>query len=177
MPKTREIMAALNAVKKARRKFEVMKKVYPERLEKELEFTGWSVVTDWYSTYDPWVYERKGDLLNAYKIKVNKKTGKYSVDFGPQYMKYNHHQSNAIVYNNAFVEGYHGGSRGEGASSPYWRSPIPLYETWGQPAIRSFSPYEVMTDKMNDVISEIKSDVNKDIKEIERILDVKLLRG
>lgn len=78
------------------------------------------------NTYD---FNRMGDLYNAYKVVVNDDI--WAMYLGDEYMKYDHHQSNEIIYNNAFVEGYHGGSWGKSdyfgftppSGEPYYRGP------------------------------------------------------
>lgn len=149
--RTRDIITAINAVDKAIKKVEIMNRKYPQLYKEELERVGECVVTDWYSRYDPIIYNRYGGLYKAFSVRL--KGLNYYVYFGASLMDDVYNQSTNWIYKNSFIEGYHGGSRHNGI--PYWRTPHPEYTDWGRPAIRSFSPYYKMVNEMNKKIKEI----------------------
>lgn len=88
---------------------------------------------------------RRYDLYNAYKI--NATDDNWSIDLGPEFMQYEHHQSNEFIYENSFVQGYHGGSFGEDDYSevdiPFYRGPYGKWTYWTYPAAQDeVSPEE-----------------------------------
>lgn len=149
--KTRDILDAIKTVEKAIKKIDLMNKKYPLIYKEELERVGDHVITDWYSTYDPIIYDRYGGLYKAFTVQL--KGTIYSVYFGATLMDNVYHQSVNWIFKNSFIEGYHGGSRHNGI--PYWRTPYPELSNWGKPAKRSFSPYYRMINEMNKKIQEI----------------------
>lgn len=154
--KTRDIIAAINAVKKAKTKLEKMNEKYPKLYKEELEETGKHVIAEWYASYNPIYYNRNRSLYHAFRVNLDGLN--YSVDFDAAFI------GNEIIFENSFMEGYHGGARsgvtelGEphpAPGIPYWKTPIPEFTHWGRPALRSFSPYTRMTAEMNKVIKKI----------------------
>lgn len=149
--RTRDILSAIKAIDKAINKVNIMNKKYPTMYKEELERIGEHIITEWYSDYDPILYDRYGGLYKAFVVRLQ--GTKYSVHFGASLMNDVYHQSTNWIFKNSFIEGWHGGSRHNGI--PYWRTPHPEYTDWGRPAIRSFSPYYKMVNEMNKKIREI----------------------
>ncbi len=155
------IQRTLNALDKLERVEEEILKKTPQQLEKELNYIGESIITRWYDDYDRHIYEPYGSLYYAYQVKRN--GTRITVTTSPDYISVGkHNQSDEIVYNNAFVRGYHGGSTGSGLDSliPHWRTPYPFYPEWGGPAKKSKSPLEMMQEEM-------QGEVDKTLKEID----------
>jgi hypothetical protein len=172
--RTRDIIEVIHVVENAKKKIDKMNEKYPKKYRDELEEIGRSVISEWYATYDPIYYHnRQMGLKHAWKVSLNGTN--YSVEFGPELMDSSYHQSTEIIFNNAFMDGYHGGSFHNGI--PYWRTPYPDFTEWGRPALRSFSPYSRMVSEMNKKIKEIdkqKQDefdqiINKVQKSINRL--------
>lgn len=159
----RERQAYINTLDEIISEVEVMQNYYPQHLKKELERIGRTVISEWYDSYsNRKLYDPYGSLYHAYKIEVD--NSHYLVTFDNKKLdNISHHQSNEIIYNNSFIEGYHGGSMGDGLSSniPHWRTPHPFYSSWGKPAIKSFSPYEKMYDLMEEEINSVKAEMKR----------------
>ena len=168
----REYIAFFNAVQKAKENYETMKKEKPEKLKKEIKKMADSVIEKWYGTYpNPKSYDRTGAIKTAYRIEQNGLN--VSIDMDPSYMISDYHQSNELVYNTVFVEGYHGGSRGtdksgvESGPIPRWRTPVSIYKHWYLEAPRSFSPYMEIDikaqEKFDKYNEEWEADFNRKI--------------
>lgn len=162
--RTRDIISVINNLKKAKAQLEKMNKVYPKRYVEELYLIGDEVITQWYSSYDPFFYDRRGSLYEMFEVKLD----------GTNYIvKFNNDNLGGFeeyIYNLTFIEGYHGGARGgenhpkDGV--PYWRTPYPFFSRWGRPALRSFSPYYRMVNRMKTKIKEIDTEKQKEYDQI-----------
>lgn len=161
--RTRDILSAINNVKKAKVKIEEMNKRYPKKYKEELEMIGDDVITQWYSTYDPIFYNRSGDLYDAFRVNLDGVN--YRVDFDSSLM-----DGNEYIFENSFMKGYHGGAiSGDGHPNPgipYWRTPHPWYYEWGRPAFRSFSPYNRMINLMNKKIRKLDKEKQDEFDKI-----------
>lgn len=172
--KTRDIIAAIKAVQKAKTKLEKMNETYPRKYKEELEEVGKTVIAQWYATYEPVFYNRDRSLYHAFRVDL--RGTDYSVDFDSAYLE--HGSLSSLIFENSFMQGYHGGvSSGKGhpqPGMPYWRTPIPSFVDWGRPAIRSFSPYYRMVFEMNKKIKEIdkekQEEFDKTINKVENAL-------
>lgn len=135
----------------------------PKQLQEDLRDEALSVISRWYAQYDPHKYRRKMSLKKAFKIiRVGVDV---SIDYDASYMEdYSHHQSNDIIFNNAFVEGYHGGSWGTDKNevevdSPHWRTPFLKYSHWDKKeAPQSFSPQEEIDKKSEALIEQYEKE-------------------
>lgn len=124
---------------------------YNKIVERDLKYMARSAVDIFYEKY-PTEYDRYGDLYNAFKVTAT--DTEWSIEFSPEFMKHEHHQSNEIIYNNAFVLGYHGGSWGKSdyfgfrppSGVPYYRGPggESGWVYWTRPAVRTTSPLEMI---------------------------------
>ena len=168
MARIRELDAAIKAFQDASSKMTQMKKKYPRKMKRELEEIGRTVIQDWYDSYDREFYDPLMSLFNAYKIKVDDKG--WDISFSPRYIQhFKHHQKTSIIYNNAFIEGYHGGSWGKGLEKkvPYWRTPVGIYSNWyAFPADQTFSPYDEMYEQMENKINEIIEEAQTEAEHI-----------
>lgn len=169
--KTRDILNAIKSVEKAKKKFDKMNKVYPQKYKDELQEIGRSVISEWYGTYDPIYYDRQMGLKHAWTVIL--KGTNYNVYFGASLMNTSYNESTNWIFKNSFIGGYHGGSRHNGI--PYWRTPYPEFTAWGRPALRSFSPYTRMVSEMNRKIKEIdkekQDEFDKEVAKVQRAID------
>ena len=143
------------------------------RIKEELNEIALGIITQWYADYEPFVYRRKMSLKHAFKVTAT--PDEFAVDYSPEFMNdYSHNQENEIIFNNAFMSGFHGGSYGEGIPSSllYWRSPVPYYKEWGHPASRSFSPYKQIEEetqmKIDREIQKLHDKAERHVNVMER---------
>lgn len=169
--RTRDIIEVIHVVEKAKNKVEKMNKKYPKKYKEELEEIGRSVISEWYATYDPIYYDRQMGLKNAWKVTLNGMN--YRVDFGSELMNTSYNISTEYIFENSFMNGYHGGAMHNGI--PYWRTPYPEFTAWGRPALRSFSPYTRMVSEMNRKIKEIdkekQDEFDKQIAKVQKAIN------
>lgn len=175
--RARTLREVLHVVQKAKKDVAKIDEVYPKRYQRELDDIGKTIVADWYKSYDPVFYRRHQSLKHAYRVVLNGTD--YEVQFGPELMTESHDVSNEYIYENSFIEGYHGGAR-EGVGHPnpgipYWRAPYPALSLWGRPAKRSASPYYRMRHEMENKIKELDKErigkLNKIMDRVESSVD------
>lgn len=174
----RDIDRAINAVERAQQTLERIDKTYPKKYKKELERIGYTVITRWYNSYiTPIYYRRQESLYHAFKVELINQDVRVSFDYS--YLDaFTHNVSNEYIYENSFIQGYHGGATsGEGHPSPgipYWRTPIPSFGEWGRPAKASLSPYYEMKRLMNQKIRELDNEKDsiwgKELKNMRRCI-------
>lgn len=139
-------------------------------------------VNKFYSSYTPHLYRRKKDLKNAYKI-TTKKDGTFIFDVDSTYMKKQHRAENEFIFENSFMEGYHGGAKTidddkipewgkhPNPGIPYYRKPVPSqcdegqipYSKWGKKAKKTDPPYEYLANKWNKWIRDEYEDEKRKI--------------
>ena len=121
-------------------------------------------ITIFYDSYNPRFYNRYGDLYNVYKITINKNN--YSIDFDSSYMMYDHRVSNEYIYQNSFINGYHGGAiSGIGhpdVGTPYYRKPFPNFTEWGREAVKSNSIFDQIKNEAGFIIKKTEENVQND---------------
>lgn len=176
----REIQDAIKTIQKAKSCIKDLNKKYARRLKNGIDQIAKSAIAKWYAAYDPIYYRRTGDLVHAYKITVQPSKKRWELDFGPEYMRFDHHQDNDYIFENSFIGGYHGGDTiGEGhpnPGTPYWRTPFPgLYE-WGREAYHSISPYEMITKIVDQYVDELQDELqneynDKVVKKIQKAIN------
>ena len=139
---------------------------YSKEAKEYLDYIGRTAVDDFYSDYDPHIYNRQYDLYNAYRIHIN--TKRWEIVTDPGFMKKTHRVSNQYIFDWAFKFGYHGGAfDGPGHPNgvePYYRT-FPYYKTWSNPAVRAgFSPYlqieEEATKYLDDTAVAMQKEYN-----------------
>lgn len=181
---------AISAIKKAIMKNREMKIKYTKKIKKELNLVGEKVIDDWYSSYIPNVYIRQYSLYKTFKVSASVQKGTFNVSFSSSYMKgYDHFTGkkttdiNEYIYDISFMQGWHGGAN-KGPNHPFPGIPFyrdwPYHQNWYYAAEKSFSPYEVIYEKMNDKISEIDKEYeNEFMDEIVNKINhhVKILKG
>ena len=72
------------------------------------------IIEKYYDDYSPNSYRRKEDLYNAFKI-IGSADGIITASLGGENMLYIHGSTsdNDAIYDNAFIRGYHGGSKSD----------------------------------------------------------------
>lgn len=143
MARKREAQYFYNALENGLTKLQTLVETKPAKLIEDIDEEAKSIISSWYAKYDPIYYRRNGGLKKAYKIKQDGID--VEIVYGPEFMETAYHQDTSIIFNNAFVKGYHGGSAGtdsndETRKAPYWRTPFLYYTEWSYLAKRSFSP-------------------------------------
>lgn len=136
-------------------------KDYDERYLLEGDLAIENVVEMFYDDYTPIAYDRQEDLYNAYEVSIE--DGEWAYDFGAHLMQKEHHGPNEYIYDNSFVEGYHGGDRyGDDHPQPgvpWWKA-LPTLDYWSRPAEKfDGSPYfmaKTEIEKLIDLLSEQK---------------------
>lgn len=127
-------------VRKARKELaEELNKKYDARAKIDLKWIADFAVDNFYDSRTPLVYKRTESLYKAYDIVVEE--GYWDIETKPDNMGA-HHQSNVLIFNNVFLQGFHGGSagtdkNGDTAMSPAWRTPVPKYTHWGANAAQA----------------------------------------
>lgn len=119
------------------------------------------------------------DLFNAYHINADDED--WSIELGPEFMQYKHHQSNEFIYENSFVQGYHGGSIGEDDYGevfvPFYRGPYGKWTYWTYPAAQDDkSPRDYILEQDPDgyINNQRRLALNEyDDKFMEYVQDVK----
>lgn len=165
-------LEALDYIERAEKLSQEILDKYPKKVDKELNFIAWSVISDWYSSYEPLAYHRQDDLFNVYRIIST--TDFVEVSFSSEYFEHWHHQDPDIIYNNAFKAGYHGGSKSDQLDNnniPQWREPIPFFTEWQKPAVQTFSPFYKMKELMEKKYKEIDNEQSQELKKVYRLLN------
>ena len=127
-----------------------------------------------YFSYYPHMYNRYHDLYNVFKITVDPDKGTFEIEFNYEFMKFDHREENSpysfdavneYIYNNSFLEGYHGGHRqGENHPNPgvpYYRK-YPSFTSWLRPAEKTISPYKMIEVKINKKIKDIQVEMQNE---------------
>lgn len=176
----RDVEALINATERAIKGIEQMNKKYPKKYEDTANSVCDHVITQWYDTYNPIMYDREGSLYKMYDVRI--KNDRLIVNIDGEGLS----GLGKYLYELTFVEGYHGGAKtgkikiGDTIFShpnpgiPYWKTPIPQLCFWGRPALRSFSPYNRIINQLNKEMSEIdeerQTEYNKYIDKIKNII-------
>lgn len=167
--KSRDIDRAIQTIIYAKNKCDIMNKKYPKKYEYELKKIGNITIDKWYATYSPIYYHRRGSLYDSFQ--VNLQGLDYSVEFDSSLISKFHNNSD-YIYELSFIEGYHGGAKNgidhPHPGIPYWKTPFPIFNQWGRPAKKSWSPYYRMVSEMKKVIKEIDKEKQA---EFDKVMD------
>lgn len=193
MARAREIKNFLKKCVKVLDKIEKMEEEKPEKFREELDEMAKSVIAQWYASYDPnryryqddgkrssyRGYRRQRSLYQGYRIYRDGVDLELMFDSDFIY-EYVHNQDNEIVYNNTFVQGYHGGSKGTDknkieAKTPDWRAPYPSFTQWYHTKkdklttksvpITQPSPYEAILKESEKMMQDYIDDWANDLKQ------------
>ncbi len=168
MARKRETQNLINSIDKTIAKIEKLIDEKPKKLVEDIDEEAKSIIARWYATYpSPIYYRRNGGLYHAYKIIQD---GTYvEIDYDPSYMSdFSYNQDKAIVFNNAFQLGYHGGCLGAEVESnvPHWRTMFLHYTHWSYPAKKSFSPYKSIERAAKKLMKEYDASWDGDLDQI-----------
>lgn len=168
MARKRESIAFINQCQKALKQIEKMEQQKPKKLISKIDEMAKSVIAQWYATYDPRKYRRQRSLYQAYRIEQDGID--VEIKFDSAYISdFTHHQDNELIYENSFIQGYHGGSMGtdqndETVDTPYWRKPFLHYTMWGEPAKKNFSPYRKILQESNKLMDNYDKEWAEDLE-------------
>ena len=176
-------------VKLIKKKLDEIEKIndkYYKIGKSDLEYIARKTVDEFYDDYEPLMYERYGDLYNAYKLTASKQpNGMFSFEilYDWSFMHYTHRVSNEYIYENSFIYGWHGGAR-TGPNHPnsgeaWWREPSPYYTNWKSPASQSEPVKEKIRTRLERHLSLLQIEMqkeynNKIVSSIKSEMDVYL---
>lgn len=170
----RELQTAISVYQKELVKYKRIIEEYPIKLEERLNEVGRQVVARWYADYEPTTYRRTRSLYQAFR--VEREGFNVNVEFDSELIEASHRVSNDYIFENSFIEGYHGGAdsgpKHPDLGTPYWRTPPPRYPRWYKktPAYHSFSPYDEMVSRMQEEIDDANRELKEDLNEVVRRL-------
>lgn len=103
-------------------------------------------INEWYDSYSPSTYRRGSTAQDWYEASI---AGPGAINASFIAGQYTSNQDPAYVFDNAFYQGYHGGSLGkpdwvgDSPDGPSWRTPVPRFYFWGSPAAQT-TPISVL---------------------------------
>ena len=130
----------INDIKSGKFDKEIIDTIFP-RIEEGVRKSVETALDSFYGSYDQKFYNRSEGFKNVGK--VTREGNIIYIDYLPEYADGGYHQDTALVFQNVFMEGYHGGSGGEGSSDIQWRTPYPYYKYWGRSATQSTSIFKL----------------------------------
>lgn len=121
------------ATEKTEKEIDRVNKKYNKLVHTGLRKIARSAIAEFYHDYSPRIYDRHGDLYNAFEIIATDE--QWGILLGYEFMKYTHHNGgekgpvpNDYIYFLTMKEGSHGGAPHNG--DYYWRRPYPEYTHW-----------------------------------------------
>ena len=176
--KLNDILAKkIKVVDKTMSDIEKLQSKYDKKFVDDLNDIGNQIISDFYSSYEPHLYRRKGSLHHVFKVKMSK-DHVLTYEFSEEFLDADHRVSNDYIYDIAFIKGWHGGaSKKEYQWSPvdnqdlYYRAPAPgkgvkAYTRWGRVAERTESPRDRMVEEMDASIEQNLSAMQKELDDI-----------
>ena len=93
-----------------------------------------TVITQFYSSYTPLYYKRRGSRGSLYKLlQTSYSDIHWEGEFDPgEIVSRTGYNAENGLYDVIFRQGWHGGAKHNG--SYYWRKPIPIWTRWGREA-------------------------------------------
>lgn len=176
----------IKVIDKAMSDIEKLQKKYDKKFVEDLEDIGRQIISDFYSSYEPHLYHRKGSLKDVFKVTMSK-DHRLTYEFNEDFMTASHRVSNDYIYDIAFIKGWHGGApKSDYQWSPadnqdlYYREPAPgkgvkAYTRWGRVAERAESPRDRMVEEMDASIDENLAHMQKEFDDIADYLKRHLL--
>ena len=126
----------------------------------KIEIMFMEAVNEFYNSYSPNTYVRQYGLLDVLSLQIDE-NGEIARDgntdqeiinkmFNPSAMHKDRHGGD--LFNKVFVQGWHGGAEsGTGhphSGVPYYRTPYPYFSHWGNMAVKTASPFELLKAKV-----------------------------
>lgn len=171
----------IKIIDKALSDIDKLQSKYDKKFVDDLNDIGRQIITDFYSSYEPHLYRRKGSLKNVFKVTMTK-DHVLTYEFDASFMTEGHRVENEYIYDIAFIKGWHGGApKTDYQWSPvdsqtlYYRAPAPghgekAYTRWGRVAERTDSPRDRMVEEMNESIEKNINDMQKQLDDITAYL-------
>lgn len=104
------------------------------------------IINEWYSSFSPGIYDRKGTLQNAAKFEIVNDT-QVVITMSDENLG-GHRVGNEYLYNLTMRQGYHGGAMHDGVpmyrTQPPFLNPTNPWSRWSRPAEKTFSPVRAM---------------------------------
>lgn len=110
----------------------------------DLEQKSRQAIDYFYFTYDPMIYDRIGGLRYAFTSNIERIDSGYLVSFtySPELMRGSHRATNDLIFEQAFMQGFHGGYNG--VINAWNPQKNPIYQV---PAAQTDpSPWELITN-------------------------------
>ncbi|SFU36149.1 hypothetical protein SAMN02910342_00241 [Butyrivibrio sp. INlla21] len=150
---------------------------YDKKFVDDLNDIGRQIISDFYSSYEPHLYHRKGSLKDVFRVTMSK-DHVLTYEFSESFLTASHRVSNEYIYDIAFIKGWHGGApKSSYQWSPvdsqtlYYRDPPPgnggpAYVKWGRVAERTESPRDRMVEEMDASIEQNLYEMQKQLDDI-----------
>jgi hypothetical protein len=140
---------------------------YSSRVKSDISYIARSCIDRFYEDYEPLIYDRHGDLYNAFEVTFS--NNKIKIRYSDDLMIAEHRADNSYIFENSFIYGWHGGAR-SGPNHPnpgeaWWREPAPYYSNWRSPAARSDSPFEIIDKNISIYALSIRIEMMKEYKQ------------
>lgn len=155
----KQIRDAIKVCENCLKEYDRLLQYYTDKTVSDLKDEYRSIISRWYASIytdsaDPHIYNRQRSLFKAFRVQA--KNGNIDVEYDSDFMNgYSHRVSNDYIFENSFVKGYHGGADNgpehPAPGIPYWKK-WRDYSSWGRPATRSESPYELMEKQYNKIM-------------------------
>lgn len=138
-------------------------------LDKEMREIYRSVIVDFYADYYPAHYEREYSLYSILYTRMDYgNTPGMRYGFEPIYMTpfRSGYRGEDGLYDQVFRHGWHGGAdSGYGHpahGTPYWRTPYPSFNRWGDPAeVADISPLEDFNKRIDESIDRFSDEFGR----------------
>lgn len=138
------------------RAVDIVNQKIPKKMVKDMQFQIQMAIQDWYSAYDPLLYNRTQRLLNSGHAEIRSKNA-VAAFFDTGDIGQHRNLTGEWVADLTIVRGYHGGQAGKDSngitvSVPTWRTPNPKraeqlgekpWNRWFAPAPKTTPPIQL----------------------------------
>ncbi len=171
----------VKAIDKAMTSIDKLQSKYDKKFVDDLNDIGRQIISDFYSSYEPHLYRRKGSLKDVFRVTMSK-NHVLTYEFSEDFLSADHRASNDYIYDISFIKGWHGGApKSDYQWSPvdnqslYYRAPAPgkgvrAYTHWGRMAERTESPRDRMVEEMDASIEQNMKEMQKQLDDITAYL-------
>ena len=138
-------------------------------LDREMRQIYQSVIADFYADYTPAHYERSYSLYELFYTRMDfGETPGMRYGFDPVNMSHfrSGYGGEDGLYDQVFRHGWHGGAdKGPGHpehGTPYWRTPYPKFNQWGDPAeVADMSPLDAFNKRIDESIDRFSDEFGR----------------
>lgn len=136
---------------------------------KDIDMIATRIITEFYEDYERSSYDPTGSLYEMYRIYYRDEDDEWEIKYSPDFTTKKHRVSNDYIFENSFVQGYHGGAdkainfKGKPHPSPgipYYKNAKKNFLTWLGPAEKSESPMKLINIAIREPISNFKKKIN-----------------